>query len=162
MIRWCFETARPRSTGEGPVWLRDFVPALEQFLGGSAGLSPATVTRLTQQWSDVGGGASRARCGPRVGVTRRRRLDAHRRKAQRQRDRAGPRTWTGSNLPATRANTDSDSAVQPATSVIPCIAGQRQAPAQDTIRCGSTRRAAGPVLPERPRPCGSRALSAGR
>jgi transposase-like protein len=28
----------------------DFVPALEQFLGNSAGLSPATVTRLTQQW----------------------------------------------------------------------------------------------------------------
>jgi len=28
----------------------DFVPALEQFLGSSAGLSPATVTRLTQQW----------------------------------------------------------------------------------------------------------------
>lgn len=30
----------------------DFVPALEQFLGGTAGLSPATVTRLTKQWSD--------------------------------------------------------------------------------------------------------------
>ncbi|MHA5054035.1 transposase [Streptomyces sp. SD15] len=28
---------------------RDFVPALEQFLGSSAGLSPATVARLTQQ-----------------------------------------------------------------------------------------------------------------
>lgn len=28
----------------------DFVPALQQFLGSSAGLSPATVTRLTQQW----------------------------------------------------------------------------------------------------------------
>ncbi len=28
----------------------DFVAALEQFLGSSAGLSPATVTRLTQQW----------------------------------------------------------------------------------------------------------------
>lgn len=28
----------------------DFVPALEQFLSSSAGLSPATVTRLTQQW----------------------------------------------------------------------------------------------------------------
>ncbi|MET8808679.1 IS256 family transposase [Streptomyces sp. NPDC004546] len=28
----------------------DFVPALEHFLGSSAGLSPATVTRLTQQW----------------------------------------------------------------------------------------------------------------
>ena len=30
----------------------DFVPALEQFLGSSAGLSPATVTRLTAQWQD--------------------------------------------------------------------------------------------------------------
>ncbi|MFF5506496.1 IS256 family transposase [Streptomyces roseolus] len=30
----------------------DFVPALEQFLGSTAGLSPATVTRLTRQWSD--------------------------------------------------------------------------------------------------------------
>jgi transposase-like protein len=30
----------------------DFVPALEQFLGSSAGLSPATVTRLTRQWQD--------------------------------------------------------------------------------------------------------------
>jgi transposase-like protein len=30
----------------------DFVPALEQFLGSAAGLSPATVTRLTRQWSD--------------------------------------------------------------------------------------------------------------
>lgn len=28
----------------------DFVPAMEQFLGSSAGLSPATVTRLTVQW----------------------------------------------------------------------------------------------------------------
>lgn len=28
----------------------DFVPALEQFLGSSAGLSAATVTRLTAQW----------------------------------------------------------------------------------------------------------------
>lgn len=28
----------------------DFVPALEQFLGSTAGLSAATVTRLTQQW----------------------------------------------------------------------------------------------------------------
>ncbi|MGW2972071.1 IS256 family transposase [Streptomyces mirabilis] len=28
----------------------DFVPALEQFLGGTAGLSPAMVTRLTRQW----------------------------------------------------------------------------------------------------------------
>ncbi|MFE5301962.1 IS256 family transposase [Streptomyces sp. NPDC056632] len=30
----------------------DFVPALEQFLGGTAGLSAATVTRLTRQWQD--------------------------------------------------------------------------------------------------------------
>lgn len=30
----------------------DFVPALEQFLGSAAGLSAATVTRLTKQWSD--------------------------------------------------------------------------------------------------------------
>ncbi|MEU2509676.1 IS256 family transposase [Streptomyces sp. NPDC007863] len=28
----------------------DFMPALEQFLGSSAGLSPATITRLTVQW----------------------------------------------------------------------------------------------------------------
>ncbi|MFF8638908.1 IS256 family transposase [Streptomyces pilosus] len=30
----------------------DFVPAMEQFLGSAAGFSPATVTRLTKQWSD--------------------------------------------------------------------------------------------------------------
>ncbi|KQV12089.1 transposase [Kitasatospora sp. Root187] len=30
----------------------DFVPAMEQFLDSSAGLSPATVTRLTAQWQD--------------------------------------------------------------------------------------------------------------
>lgn len=30
----------------------DFVPALEPFLGSAAGLSPATVTRLTTQCSD--------------------------------------------------------------------------------------------------------------
>lgn len=30
----------------------DFVPALEQFVGYSAGLSAATVTRLTAQWQD--------------------------------------------------------------------------------------------------------------
>jgi putative transposase len=29
----------------------DFVPALEQFLGSAAGLSSATITRLTNQWS---------------------------------------------------------------------------------------------------------------
>jgi putative transposase len=30
----------------------DFVPALESFLGSAAGLSAATVTRLTKQWTD--------------------------------------------------------------------------------------------------------------
>ena len=30
----------------------DFGPALEQFLGSDAGLSPATITRLTTQWQD--------------------------------------------------------------------------------------------------------------
>ena len=30
----------------------DFVPALEQFVGSAAGLSPATITRLTAQWRD--------------------------------------------------------------------------------------------------------------
>jgi putative transposase len=30
----------------------DFAPALEQFLGSSAGLSPATITRLVAQWQD--------------------------------------------------------------------------------------------------------------
>ena len=30
----------------------DFVPALEQFCGSAAGLSPATITRLTSQWQD--------------------------------------------------------------------------------------------------------------
>ncbi len=29
----------------------DFVPAMEQFLGSAAGLSPAMVTRLTKQWT---------------------------------------------------------------------------------------------------------------
>ena len=29
-----------------------FGPALEQFFGGAAGLSAATVTRLTKQWQD--------------------------------------------------------------------------------------------------------------
>ncbi len=28
----------------------DFVPALGQFLGSSAGLSAAVITRLTEQW----------------------------------------------------------------------------------------------------------------
>ena len=30
----------------------DFGPALEQFLGSGAGLSPASITRLTAQWQD--------------------------------------------------------------------------------------------------------------
>ena len=30
----------------------DFTPALEQFLGSDAGLSPTTITRLTTQWQD--------------------------------------------------------------------------------------------------------------
>jgi putative transposase len=30
----------------------DFTPALEQFLGSGAGLSPTTITRLTSQWQD--------------------------------------------------------------------------------------------------------------
>jgi len=30
----------------------DFGPALEQFLGSAAGLSPATITRLTTQWQN--------------------------------------------------------------------------------------------------------------
>lgn len=30
----------------------DFAPALEQFLGSAAGLSPATITRLTGQWQE--------------------------------------------------------------------------------------------------------------
>ena len=30
----------------------DFAPALEQFLGSGAGLSPASITRLTTQWQD--------------------------------------------------------------------------------------------------------------
>ncbi len=58
----------------------DFAPALEQFLGSSAGLSAATITRLTTQWQDearafntrslagtdyiyVGSTASTSRCG---------------------------------------------------------------------------------------------------
>jgi len=31
---------------------QDFVPALQQFLGTSSGLSAATITRLTAQWQD--------------------------------------------------------------------------------------------------------------
>jgi transposase-like protein len=32
------------------LWSGDFVPALGQFLGSSAGLSPAVITKLTAQW----------------------------------------------------------------------------------------------------------------
>ncbi len=47
--------------GLSPSWLAvtiagkptgDFVPALEQFMGSTAGLSPATVNRLTVQWTE--------------------------------------------------------------------------------------------------------------
>jgi transposase-like protein len=53
---WCRKS--PKISGVLPLlYLHglsygDFVPAMEQFLGSSAGLSPATVTRLTRQWSD--------------------------------------------------------------------------------------------------------------
>jgi hypothetical protein len=33
---------------------QDFAPALEGFLGTGAGLSPATITRLTVQWQEGG------------------------------------------------------------------------------------------------------------
>src|SRR6478752_3337023 len=51
---WCRKT--PKITEVLPLlYLHglssgDFVPALGQFLGSTAGLSPATVTRLTAQW----------------------------------------------------------------------------------------------------------------
>ena len=41
----------------------DFGPALEQFLGSGAGLSAATITRLTTQWQDEADGVQRR--GPR-------------------------------------------------------------------------------------------------
>ncbi|MFI1768568.1 IS256 family transposase [Streptomyces sp. NPDC020800] len=53
---WCRKS--PKISGVLPLlYLHglssgDFVPALEQFLGGTSGLSPATLTRLTRQWSD--------------------------------------------------------------------------------------------------------------
>ena len=37
----------------------DFAPALEQFLGTGAGLSPATITRLTKDWQDEAAGFAR-------------------------------------------------------------------------------------------------------
>ena len=37
----------------------DFVPALEQFLGSGAGLSAATITRLTAQWQEEAAGFDR-------------------------------------------------------------------------------------------------------
>ena len=57
----------------------DFVPALEQFLGSSAGLSPATVTRLTKQWqadhsrlqrAGPGGHATTSTSGPTASTSR--------------------------------------------------------------------------------------------
>jgi putative transposase len=39
----CFTSARALSSG-------DFAPALKEFLGAEAGLSPATIIRLTEQW----------------------------------------------------------------------------------------------------------------
>jgi transposase-like protein len=53
---WCRKS--PRITEVLPLLYlhglssRDFVPALESFLGTAAGLSAATVTRLTTQWQD--------------------------------------------------------------------------------------------------------------
>jgi transposase-like protein len=42
----------------------DFVPALEQFLGSSAGLSASTITRLTEQWqAEQKAFSSRDLCG---------------------------------------------------------------------------------------------------
>lgn len=55
-VAWCRKS--PKVSEVLPLlYLRglssgNFVPALEQFLGSAAGLSPATVTRLTKQWSD--------------------------------------------------------------------------------------------------------------
>ncbi len=52
----------------------DFAPALEQFLGSGAGLSAASITRLTSQWQDeakafnardLSGGGLRVRVGRR-------------------------------------------------------------------------------------------------
>ena len=53
---WC-RKAPKTSEVLPPLYLHglstgDFVPALEQFLGGTVGLSPAIVTRLTKQWQD--------------------------------------------------------------------------------------------------------------
>ena len=39
----------------------DFGPALEQFLGSAAGLSAATITRLTAQWQDEAGRSTSGR-----------------------------------------------------------------------------------------------------
>jgi len=39
----------------------DFGPALEQFLGSDAGLSAATITRLTTQWQDEAKGSTTGR-----------------------------------------------------------------------------------------------------
>jgi putative transposase len=54
VLPWCRKSPKisdvPRLLYLHGLSSGDFVPALEQFLGSAAGLSPATVTRLTQQW----------------------------------------------------------------------------------------------------------------
>jgi len=45
-------TASIRSVNWLITTVCDFVPALEQFLGSAAGLSAATITRLTSQWQE--------------------------------------------------------------------------------------------------------------
>ena len=47
----------------------DFAPALEQFLGSAAGLSAATVTRLTVQWQDDAAAFVSGRCRARTTCT---------------------------------------------------------------------------------------------
>jgi len=53
---WCRKSPKitevlPLLYLHGLSWL-DFAPALEQFLGSGAGLSAASITRLTSQWQD--------------------------------------------------------------------------------------------------------------
>jgi putative transposase len=56
LARWCRKSPKISEVLPLLYWhglsSGDFVPALEQFLGGSAGLSSASVTRLTRQWQD--------------------------------------------------------------------------------------------------------------
>ncbi len=42
----------------------DFVAALGQFLGSSAGLSPAVITRLTETWKAEQGAFAQRTCPP--------------------------------------------------------------------------------------------------